>query len=70
MKIAKALLGTTCLALACHAQAETLTIATVNNADMIRMQRLSETFEKTHPDSRCSRSPTAAASAGSGISSS
>ncbi|WP_120995286.1 ABC transporter substrate-binding protein [Stutzerimonas urumqiensis] len=50
MKIAKALLGTTCLALACHAQAETLTIATVNNADMIRMQRLSETFEKTHPD--------------------
>ena len=30
--------------------AETLTIATVNNSDMIRMQRLSKTFEEQHPD--------------------
>ncbi len=30
--------------------AETLTIATVNNADMIRMQKLSKTFESEHPD--------------------
>ncbi len=29
---------------------ETLTIATVNNADMIRMQKLSKTFESEHPD--------------------
>ncbi len=30
--------------------AETVTIATVNNGDMIRMQRLSKTFEQQHPD--------------------
>ncbi|KTT40969.1 sugar ABC transporter substrate-binding protein, partial [Pseudomonas oryzihabitans] len=30
--------------------AETVTIATVNNSDMIRMQRLSKTFEEQHPD--------------------
>jgi len=30
--------------------AETITIATVNNNDMIRMQRLSRTFEDQHPD--------------------
>jgi sorbitol/mannitol transport system substrate-binding protein len=30
--------------------AETLTIATVNNSDMIRMQRLAKTFESQHPD--------------------
>ncbi|MDE1167973.1 MAG: sugar ABC transporter substrate-binding protein [Pseudomonas sp.] len=30
--------------------ADTLTIATVNNSDMIRMQRLSKTFESEHPD--------------------
>ena len=28
----------------------TLTIATVNNSDMIRMQRLAKTFETQHPD--------------------
>ena len=28
----------------------TLTIATVNNSDMIRMQKLSKTFEAEHPD--------------------
>ncbi|WP_248802218.1 ABC transporter substrate-binding protein [Pseudomonas sp. MWU13-2100] len=39
------------LSLACAAQAaETLTIATVNNRDMIRMQRLSKVFEAQHPD--------------------
>lgn len=32
---------------AAHAQAETLTIATVNNADMIIMQRLSSDFEQS-----------------------
>lgn len=32
------------------AQAETLTVATVNNNDMVIMQRLSSTFEKAHPD--------------------
>lgn len=30
--------------------AETVTIATVNNNDMIRMQRLSKVFEEQHPD--------------------
>lgn len=39
------------LSLACATQAaETLTIATVNNSDMIRMQRLSKVFEAQHPD--------------------
>lgn len=32
------------------AQETTLTIATVDNGDMIRMQALSEVFEKAHPD--------------------
>ncbi|MGY4817182.1 ABC transporter substrate-binding protein [Pseudomonas chlororaphis subsp. piscium] len=30
--------------------AQTLTIATVNNSDMIRMQKLSKAFESEHPD--------------------
>ena len=30
--------------------ADTVTIATVNNSDMIRMQRLSKVFEEQHPD--------------------
>ncbi|WP_277961788.1 ABC transporter substrate-binding protein [Pseudomonas sp. RIT-To-2] len=39
------------LGLCATAQADqTLTIATVNNSDMIRMQRLSKTFEEQHPD--------------------
>ncbi len=52
MKFAKLLIGTTCFAMigATQAVAETLTVATVNNADMIRMQRLSKTFEEQHPD--------------------
>ncbi|MGE7955903.1 ABC transporter substrate-binding protein [Pseudomonas sp. NPDC089530] len=32
--------------------AQTLTIATVNNSDMIRMQKLSKAFENEHPDIR------------------
>ncbi|MHA6491736.1 ABC transporter substrate-binding protein [Pseudomonas borbori] len=47
----KVLLAASCLALTPVAlAAETLTIATVNNSDMIRMQRLSKTFEAQHPD--------------------
>ncbi|MBD1586996.1 ABC transporter substrate-binding protein [Pseudomonas typographi] len=48
---ANAWLAAACLGLAGPAlAAETLTIATVNNSDMIRMQRLSKTFEEQHPD--------------------
>ena len=51
MKISHLLLGTACMAsLGVTQAAETLTVATVNNADMIRMQRLSKTFEEKHPD--------------------
>ena len=32
--------------------AETLTIATVNNGDMIRMQRLTDDFTKANPGHR------------------
>lgn len=47
----KALLVTTCMTLSSLSfGAQTLTIATVNNSDMIRMQRLSKTFEAEHPD--------------------
>ncbi|MES2818153.1 MAG: sugar ABC transporter substrate-binding protein [Pseudomonadota bacterium] len=38
------------LALSSATAAETLTIATVNNSDMIRMQRLSKSFEQAHPE--------------------
>ncbi len=38
------------LALAWSAQAETLTIATVNNGDMIRMQKLTDDFTAKNPD--------------------
>lgn len=37
------------VAIASHA-ADTVTIATVNNSDMIRMQRLSKVFTEQHPD--------------------
>ena len=49
--IQKALLLSTGLsvAMASHA-ADTVTIATVNNSDMIRMQRLSKVFEQQHPE--------------------
>lgn len=51
MKACNLLLGTACMASIGLAQAaETLTVATVNNADMIRMQRLSKTFEQQNPD--------------------
>ncbi|MCW4114004.1 sugar ABC transporter substrate-binding protein [Aurantimonas sp. MSK8Z-1] len=38
------------LALTAYAKAETLTIATVNNGDMIRMQGLTDDFIKANPD--------------------
>lgn len=48
---AKALLVSTCITLSgASLGAQTVTIATVNNSDMIRMQRLSKTFEAEHPD--------------------
>ncbi|WP_122438943.1 ABC transporter substrate-binding protein [Pseudomonas viridiflava] len=40
----------TCFMVNGTATAGTVTIATVNNSDMIRMQRLSKTFEEKHPD--------------------
>ncbi|MEE4620994.1 sugar ABC transporter substrate-binding protein [Pseudomonas alliivorans] len=40
----------TCFMASGAATAGTVTIATVNNSDMIRMQRLSKTFEEKHPD--------------------
>ena len=38
------------LAIAATAEAQSITIATVNNADMIRMQGLTGEFNKAHPD--------------------
>ena len=43
------LLSGLALAMPSHA-ADTVTIATVNNSDMIRMQRLSKVFEQQHPE--------------------
>jgi sorbitol/mannitol transport system substrate-binding protein len=52
MKIfVRALLGASALSLILGgAQAETLTIATVNNGDMIRMQKLTDDFSSKNPD--------------------
>jgi sorbitol/mannitol transport system substrate-binding protein len=51
MKLRTALLGAcSVLVLSGAAFAETITIATVNNGDMIRMQRLAEDFTAKHPD--------------------
>ena len=51
MKRALSLIGAAIAAfLGSSAQAETLSIATVNNGDMIRMQKLAEHFTKAHPD--------------------
>jgi sorbitol/mannitol transport system substrate-binding protein len=51
MNIPKALFLSAGLSFALISQAaETVTIATVNNGDMIRMQRLSKIFEQQHPD--------------------
>jgi sorbitol/mannitol transport system substrate-binding protein len=50
--LVKSLLGAcalTAFSLAAHAET-TLTIATVNNGDMIRMQRLTDDFAKANPD--------------------
>ena len=44
MKFTPILVGALSIALATSASAETLTIATVNNGDMIRMQGLSAAF--------------------------
>ncbi len=47
----RALLGATAIcAVAPMAMAETLTIATVNNGDMIRMQKLTDDFTAANPD--------------------
>src|SRR4051794_9742275 len=50
MKFAPLLAATTLVALVSTASAETLTIATVNNGDMIRMQKLTDDFTKDNPD--------------------
>lgn len=51
MKLRTALLGAcSALVLSGAAFAETITIATVNNGDMIRMQRLADDFAAKHPD--------------------
>lgn len=50
LKHVKWLVGaTSAIALSCAAQAETITIATVNNGDMIRMQKLSDDFTAKNP---------------------
>ena len=51
MNLRTLLLGTCSAALLCGiANAETLTIATVNNGDMVRMQGLMDDFYAKHPD--------------------
>jgi sorbitol/mannitol transport system substrate-binding protein len=51
MRLAVTLLGAcSAFAFAAAAHAETLTIATVNNGDMIRMQRLTADFTEKNPD--------------------
>ncbi len=51
MKLIPALLGATFLTAAGPAAAQTtLTIATVNNGDMVRMQGLTDDFTEKHPD--------------------
>ncbi|HET9535825.1 MAG: sugar ABC transporter substrate-binding protein [Mesorhizobium sp.] len=51
MKLATLILGMcTASALAFAAHAETITIATVNNGDMIRMQKLTDDFTAKNPD--------------------
>jgi sorbitol/mannitol transport system substrate-binding protein len=51
MRLSPILLGALGIALfAGSASAETLTIATVNNGDMIRMQKLTDDFTKANPD--------------------
>jgi hypothetical protein len=51
MNLKTFLLGTcSAIVIAGLAQAETLTIATVNNGDMVRMQTLTDDFTKANPD--------------------
>jgi sorbitol/mannitol transport system substrate-binding protein len=50
MKLTPILVGAFAIALASSASAETLTIATVNNGDMIRMQKLTDDFTAKNPD--------------------
>jgi sorbitol/mannitol transport system substrate-binding protein len=50
MKLLPLLAGAMLLALAGSASAETITIATVNNGDMIRMQKLTDDFTAKNPD--------------------
>src|SRR3954466_8808366 len=51
MKLRTLILGLcSASALAFAAHAESITIATVNNGDMIRMQKLTEDFTKANPD--------------------
>ena len=51
MNLKTFLLGaSTALAISGMANAETITIATVNNGDMIRMQKLTDEFTKANPD--------------------
>ncbi|MDO8358809.1 MAG: sugar ABC transporter substrate-binding protein, partial [Devosia sp.] len=50
MKFVPVIAGAFLIALASSASAETLTIATVNNGDMIRMQKLTDGFTKANPD--------------------
>ena len=50
MKLLPLISGAILLALAGSASAETLTIATVNNGDMIRMQKLTDDFTEDNPD--------------------
>jgi sorbitol/mannitol transport system substrate-binding protein len=51
MKLATLILGMcSASAITIAAHAETLTIATVNNGDMIRMQKLTDDFTKANPD--------------------
>ena len=50
MKLTPILVGAFAIALASSASAETLTIATVNNGDMVRMQKLTDDFTAKNPD--------------------
>ena len=50
MKLLPLFAGAMLVALASTASAETLTIATVNNGDMIRMQKLTDDFTASNPD--------------------
>ena len=50
MKLVPLFAGAMAIALASSASAETITIATVNNGDMIRMQKLTDDFTAKNPD--------------------